>query len=87
MITGIHHFFVIEKVVSPVVLVVNSEKKQYENGKAAAAEQNFIVESICAEGGTIVVKGKYAENTGADMDWIKEQVQRTGVEPNLFDGV
>ncbi len=73
----------IEKVISPVVLVINGEKKQYENGKAAPVEKDFVVESICAEGGTTVVKGKYAEDT----DWIKEQVERTGVEPNLFDEV
>lgn len=74
----------IEKVISVVVIIFpDSEKKQYENGKAVAVESNFVVESICAEGGTIVVKVKYAEDT----DWIKEQVERTGVEPNLFDGV
>ena len=74
----------IEKVVSPVVLVFpDGEKKQFENGKAAAVEKDFIVESIYAEGGSVVVKGKYAEVT----DWIKEQVEKTGVEPNLFDGV
>lgn len=75
--------FNIKQIVSPVVLVVNGEKKQYENGKAAAVEKNFVVESICAEGGTIVVEGRYADDT----DWIREQVERTGVEPNLFDGV
>ncbi len=74
----------IASIVSPVILFFpDGEKKQYDNGKAAAQEEEFVIESIYPEGGTIVLKGHYAEN----RDWIKEQIERTGVEPNLFDGV
>lgn len=75
----------IEKIVSPVILVFpDGEKKQCENGKAVAECGGFAVESICADGGTVVIKLQKAEE---DTDWIKEQIERTGVEPNLFDGV
>jgi hypothetical protein len=49
----------IKKVVSPIVLIFPyGERKQYKNGKetASALDGRFIIESICAEGRTIVVK-------------------------------
>lgn len=75
----------IEKVVSPVVFIFpNGERKEFKCGKEAAIDSGFAVESICADGGTVVIKLKKVEE---DTDWIKEQIERTGVEPNLFDGV
>lgn len=75
----------IEKVVSPVVLVFpDGEKKEFKNGKEAVLDSGFAVESICADGGTVVIKLQKVEE---ETDWIKEQIEKTGVEPNLFDGV
>jgi hypothetical protein len=46
-------------------------------------ENRYVVRELRAVEGTVVIILQNADET----DWIKEQTEKTGVEPNLFDGV
>ena len=77
----------IRKITSLVELVFpDGEKRQFENGVEACSaviENRYVVRELRAVEGTVVIILQNADET----DWIKEQTEKTGVEPNLFDGV
>ena len=78
----------IEIIISPVELAFpNGDKKRFENGAGACAavfEKRYVVKEMKAVNSTVVIVLKYLDE---DTNWIKEHTARTGVEPNLFDGV
>ena len=79
---------VIEKIKSPVSIILpGGEKKEYESGAAACSavfDKRYVIDAICPDGEKIEVVVKMPEE---ESDWIEENVKMFGTEPNLFDGV
>lgn len=65
-----------------MICVIDGERKEFSSGKEIKLDGKYSVKSISAENNAVVVSLEAINN-----DWIKEQVEMTGVEPNLFDGV
>ena len=65
---------IIEKIVSPVSIVLPSEQREYRSGAEAAADtfsRNYQIESITAEGSVVIVS--LVENEGVSSTWIGEE--------------
>ena len=70
---------VFDRIVSPIVLVIDGTRKEYENGKMAASdvfEKRYAIESMKAVGDVVEVNLVEVERFPADAG-----------DANLFDGV
>lgn len=62
-------------IAAPVVLVVGGEEQKYSNGESLTVlefEQRYVVDSISARDGTVVVKLKINDRVN-DITWIAEE--------------
>lgn len=81
----------LELIKGAVVCLIDGERKRFSSGQEAKDQikDKFDVESIAAEGDTVVLTLQESTTTPNDMnaDWVKEHVAIYGKEPNLFDGM
>lgn len=77
----------IGKITSPVELIFpDREKRRFNNGAGVCSvvfERRYVVKEINVVDATVEIYLRFVEE---DMDWVNEQTEKTGVEPNLFDG-
>ena len=66
---------IIEKIVSPVSIVLpGNEMREYRDGAEAAADtfkSNYQIKSISTDGGTVIIR--LAEAVTPDTTWIGEE--------------
>lgn len=48
--------------------------------------KNKIIESICADDGILSISLKDSAGNVSDDSWVRMHIEKTGHEPNLFDG-
>ena len=82
---------VLELINGAVVLSVDGERKEFASGREAADQlsEKYVITSIAAEGGVIVVGLNKDTTIPNDMnaEWVKDHVATFGKEPNPFDGM
>lgn len=84
----------LEKILSLItggmVCIVNGDKKIFASGKEALEnlDGKYIIKSINAEDNAVFLVLEKDETVANDMNahWVKEHIEKYGVEPNLFDG-
>lgn len=81
---------VLSLIAGTVTCVVNGNRESFASGKKALEnlDGKYIIKSIYAEDSTVFVVLEKDETVANDMDadWVKEHIEKYGVEPNLFDG-
>ena len=61
--------------------------KEIENSENLN-EKKFVVESVSATEGMVCIQVKKNTSTPNDLneEWVKEHIEKSGTEPNIFDG-
>lgn len=80
---------ILDKVNSSVILVMDNCEVEYENiGEipAEALSDDVIVVGIEARDNKVILRLKKTgiEKNDLDIDWVKEDMERTGMEPSFF---
>lgn len=82
---------ILSLIAGTVTCVINGDNKTFATGQEALQklDEKHIIKSIYAEGGAVflVLEEDGAIANDIDADWVKEHIEKYGVEPNLFDGV
>lgn len=81
---------VLSLIAGNVTCVLNGNKDTFASGKEALEnlDGKYIIRSIYAEDNAVFLVLERDEATDNDMnaDWVKEHIEKYGVEPSLFDG-
>ncbi len=79
----------IDNITSPVILLIDGIEHEYKDGREVAAdkfEKPYLVRSVCAQDGKIVIETGEKKLNDVKDPWGQENVEKRGEEPNVFDG-
>lgn len=82
---------ILNLITGTVTCVLNDNKDTFASGQEAQEKLDgkYIIKAIYAEDNAVFLVLEKDEAIANDMnaDWVKEHIEKYGVEPNLFDGV